>query len=68
MAFSMGFCIVATDPNGGQIDLMHWIGRTALELIAQSGLGCSIDSLSEDTDIHPYSTAVKSMTYVPLEC
>ena len=43
---------------------MHWTGRTALELIAQSGLGYSIDSLSRDTDIHPYSTAVKDVRYV----
>lgn len=48
--------------NGPQeIDLLKWITRTALELIAQSGLGCSIDSLVDDSDIHPYSTAVKQL-------
>lgn len=43
---------------------MHWIARTALELIFQSGLGYSIDSLSDDSDLHPYSLAAKQLTYV----
>jgi hypothetical protein len=44
---------------------MHWFTRTALELIAQSGLGHSIDPLVEGSDIHPYSTAAKQMMYAP---
>jgi hypothetical protein len=38
--------------------------RTALELIAQSGLGYSIDTLADDSYVHPFSTAVKQMMYV----
>ena len=45
-----------------QIDIMHWITRTALELICQSGLGYSIDSLANDSDLHPYSVAAKQLT------
>jgi hypothetical protein len=47
---------------------MHWISRTALELIAQGGLGYSMDPLTEDAVIHPYSTAVKELVYVTLLC
>ena len=39
------------------------MNRTALELIGQSGLGCSFDSLTEDVP-HPYSIAAKSFSYV----
>ena len=35
------------------------MSRTALELVGQSGLGYSFDSLTEDGVSHPYSTAVK---------
>jgi len=45
---------------------MHWIARVALELILQSGLGYSIDSLTDDSNLHPYSVAVKQAMYVPL--
>jgi hypothetical protein len=45
---------------------MHWITRTALEIIAQTGLGYSIDSLADESDLHPYSTAAKQMTHVLL--
>lgn len=46
--------------NGLQeIDILRWVTRTSLELVAQSGLGCSLDPLTDDLDVHPYSTAVK---------
>lgn len=44
--------------------MMHWMTRTALELIAQGGLGYSMDSLTEDAVIHPYGTAAKQLAYV----
>lgn len=47
-----------------EIDVMHWITRTALELIMQSGLGYSIDSLADNSDLHPYSVAAKQLTPV----
>ena len=33
----------------GEIDMLDWMGRTALELIGQAGLGWSFDPLIEDT-------------------
>ncbi|KAF7969442.1 hypothetical protein HWV62_27339 [Athelia sp. TMB] len=43
-----------------EIDMVHWFGRTALELIGQSGIGYSFDNLDEGPP-HPYSLAVKSL-------
>ncbi|RPD65200.1 cytochrome P450 [Lentinus tigrinus ALCF2SS1-7] len=48
--------------NWTEIDMMDWISRTALELVAQAGLGSSLDSLEEDTP-SPYGEALKS--FVP---
>ena len=47
--------------NPFQIDLVSWMARTALELIGQSGLGYSFDSLTEDATPHPYSDSVKKL-------
>ncbi|RDX46458.1 cytochrome P450 [Lentinus brumalis] len=41
------------------IDMMGWVSRTALELVAQAGLGSSLDSL-EDDHASPYGEALKS--------
>ncbi|KAF7974851.1 hypothetical protein HWV62_11087, partial [Athelia sp. TMB] len=48
-----------------EIDMVHWFGRTALELIGQSGIGYSFDNLDEGPP-HPYSLAVKSLAFLPL--
>ncbi|KAF7969971.1 hypothetical protein HWV62_25452 [Athelia sp. TMB] len=55
---------ISSQVNNGpqEIDMLHWFGRTALELIGQSGLGYSFDNLDEGTP-HPYSLAIK--TFVP---
>lgn len=43
--------------------MLGWMGRTALELIGQGGLGYSFDPLVEDrTDV--YGEALKSLVYV----
>ncbi|KAJ3572763.1 hypothetical protein NP233_g2876 [Leucocoprinus birnbaumii] len=45
-----------------EIDILHWMSRTTLEIIGQSGMGYSFDSLKEDAgsaDLHPYSRSVK---------
>jgi hypothetical protein len=42
---------------------MHWFSRTALEMIAQCGLGYSMDSLIEGSDLHPYVAAAKKLVY-----
>ncbi|TFK40021.1 cytochrome P450 [Crucibulum laeve] len=48
--------------NGPQeVDITHWMVRTALELIGQSGFGYSFDPLTEDGVPHPYSKAVKQL-------
>ncbi|KAF9448716.1 cytochrome P450 [Macrolepiota fuliginosa MF-IS2] len=45
--------------NGPQeMDILHWMTRTALELIGQSGMGYSFDSLVDDNDCHPYSSSL----------
>ncbi|XP_006462836.1 hypothetical protein AGABI2DRAFT_207479 [Agaricus bisporus var. bisporus H97] len=46
--------------NGSkEIDVLHWMTRTALELIGQSGMGYSFDTLEDENDYHPYSRSVK---------
>ena len=42
------------------VDVLNWLGRTALELIAQAGIGHSFDPLVEQTSTHPFAAAVKS--------
>ncbi|KJA16173.1 hypothetical protein HYPSUDRAFT_47597 [Hypholoma sublateritium FD-334 SS-4] len=44
-----------------EVELMSWMTRTALELIGQSGLGFSFDSLTENSAQHPYSKAAKQL-------
>ncbi|KAF8962739.1 cytochrome P450 [Flammula alnicola] len=44
-----------------EIDVLSWMTRTALELIGQSGLGYSFDSLTEGGIPHPYSTSTKQL-------
>jgi cytochrome P450 len=42
-----------------EVEMVSWMSRTALELIGQTGLGFSFDSLTEDEATHPYAKAVK---------
>lgn len=46
-----------------EIDLLNWMGRTALELIGQGGLGYSFDSLVDD-EHNEFGDAIKSLAYV----
>ncbi|EFI26780.1 hypothetical protein CC1G_15703 [Coprinopsis cinerea okayama7 len=48
-----------TSDDHTQIDILSWSTRTALELIGQSGLGYSFDTLESDTPEHPFSTAIR---------
>jgi hypothetical protein len=48
-----------------EVDVLHWVTRTALELIGQSGMGYSFDPLADGKDYHPYSRSVKRFVYVP---
>lgn len=42
-----------------EIDVLSWMGRTALELVGQGGLGHSFDPLVSDTK-DEYTDAVKA--------
>ncbi|KAF8896610.1 cytochrome P450 [Infundibulicybe gibba] len=44
-----------------EIDVVPWMARTALELIGQSGLGWSFDTLEEGAPMHPFCYAVKHL-------
>ncbi|KAH9929175.1 cytochrome P450 [Fomitopsis serialis] len=44
-----------------EIDILDWMGRTALELVGQAGLGWSFDPLVKDTVDHNLGTAVKAI-------
>lgn len=44
-----------------EIDILHWMTRTALELIGQGGLGYSFDPLTENI-VNPYAKAIKNMS------
>lgn len=51
--------------NGPQeVDMLHWMGRTAMELIGRSGLGFSFDSLAIDDPGHPAAACFKEILYV----
>lgn len=45
--------------------MLHWLSRTALELIGQSGLGYSFDSLIAGAPAHPYAETMKELLWVP---
>jgi hypothetical protein len=57
--------ILLSEVNGAskEIDIRLWMGRLALELIAQAGLGHTFHSLEGEND--EYSNALKSIVYVP---
>ncbi|CAA7269510.1 unnamed protein product [Cyclocybe aegerita] len=44
-----------------QVDVVVWMSCLALELIAQSGLGCSFDTLTAETQAHPFGVAAKML-------
>lgn len=48
-----------------EVDILNWMGRTALELIGQGGLGHSFDPLTEDV-ADEFAESVKAYLYVGL--
>ncbi|KAJ3881565.1 cytochrome P450 [Lentinula edodes] len=48
-------------PPTQEVDILSWMGRTALEIIGQAGLGYSFDPLTDDESFHPYSKAIKDL-------
>ncbi|CAA7269514.1 unnamed protein product [Cyclocybe aegerita] len=54
--------LVKMTANGPkEVDMLDWNTRVALELIGQSGLGYTFDSLEENSIPHPYAVAAKKM-------
>ncbi|KAG5637801.1 hypothetical protein H0H81_003193, partial [Sphagnurus paluster] len=53
---------VAEGPQ--EVDILHWMGRAALEMIGRSGFGYSFDPLVEGATPHPFITAAKQ--YIPI--
>ncbi|KAG5635672.1 hypothetical protein H0H81_010449 [Sphagnurus paluster] len=52
---------VAEGPQ--EVDVLHWMGRAALEMIGRSGFGYSFDTLVEGATPHPFIAAIKQ--YIP---
>ncbi|KAF9043341.1 cytochrome P450 [Panaeolus papilionaceus] len=50
-----------------EIDMLAWMGRTALELIGQGGFGHSFDKLSEDATENTFGRALKRIMPLTLE-
>ena len=48
------------------LDILAWMGRTALELIGQGGLGYSFDPLTSESR-EEFTEAIKSFMYVLLQ-
>lgn len=59
---------IASRVRDGQqdIDVLGWMGRTALELIGQGGLGHSFDPLTRDV-ADDFAHSIKAYLYVPLQ-
>ena len=50
----------STNGQGGEVDLLNWMGRAALELVGQGGLGYSFDPLVENVH-NDYGDALKQL-------
>ncbi|KAF7760628.1 hypothetical protein Agabi119p4_10037 [Agaricus bisporus var. burnettii] len=44
-----------------EVNVLDWISRTALELIGQSGMDYSFDSLVDEENSHPYADSLKQL-------
>ncbi|KAF8659052.1 hypothetical protein AX16_001924 [Volvariella volvacea WC 439] len=53
-----------TEQGTQEVDMLNWASRTALELVGQSGLGSSFDSLVEGESPHPYGASIKNLSPV----
>jgi hypothetical protein len=47
-----------------EIDMLHWLSRTALELIGQGGLGYSFEDFSDNGSQNEYTRAVQEFGFV----
>ena len=46
------------------VDMLDWMGRAALEIIGQAGMGHSFDPLTPDSSSDAYTKAAKTYLYV----
>ena len=55
--------MMAAELLGGvrEVDMLSWMGRTALELIGQAGLGYSFNALTEGSP-NAYLDALKALS------
>ena len=42
------------------VDMLDWMGRAALEIIGQAGMGHSFDPLTSESSSDPYTKAAKT--------
>ncbi len=47
-----------------QVNILGWMGRTAFEIVGQSGLGASFDPMTDEDTSHPFSNILKDLLYV----
>lgn len=55
--------VAGAGPAGAELDMLMWMGRTALELVGQAGLGYSFDPLVSDSE-DEFGAAVKAIQCV----
>ncbi|KAE9394010.1 cytochrome P450 [Gymnopus androsaceus JB14] len=48
-------------PQIQDVDVLSWMGRTALEIMGQAGLGYSFDPLTNEESAHPYIGIMKEL-------
>ncbi|KAJ3970683.1 cytochrome P450 [Lentinula raphanica] len=53
--------LTGADSSPQEIEMLSWLGRTALEIMGQAGLGYSFDPLTDEGSAHPYSKALKEL-------
>ncbi|KAJ3831587.1 cytochrome P450 [Lentinula raphanica] len=48
-------------PATQEVDILSWMGRTALEIMGQAGLGYSFDPLTDEESAYPYTRVIKEL-------
>ncbi|KAH6912733.1 cytochrome P450 [Coprinopsis sp. MPI-PUGE-AT-0042] len=56
--------LVKVTGQSREVEMKRWLTRTALELIGQSGLGYSFDTLTDDSVLHPFALAAEN--FIPV--
>lgn len=48
-----------------EIDMLYWMGRTALEYIGRAGMDYSFEDFNTDESTTEYGAAIKDLMFVP---